>query len=118
MGADPRRRDHRRAEARDPPPPPDPTAPLEHEQPAVLQPGENPWLNELTGSQRAAARGLKVGLIVLDWFASVSAGGELNASGRAMVSAAGRAMVSAAGHVSHAAAPGPDADALELGVRS
>ena len=58
---------------------------------AVMQPDENPWLNELLGSRRAAARDLAVGLIVVDWFVAVSSGGKLNGAGEAMVvSAAAR----------------------------
>ena len=58
---------------------------------AVMQPDENPWLNELLGSRRAAGRGLVVGLVVLDWFASVSSSGALNDVGHAMVMTAGAA---------------------------
>ena len=61
---------------------------------------ENPWLNELMGSRRAAARGLRVGLIVLDWYAPVSSGGSLNAAGRALVAAAAAATVDEDGHES------------------
>jgi hypothetical protein len=46
---------------------------------------ENPWLNELLGSRRAAVRDAAVGLIVLPWFASVSSGGTLNAAGYEML---------------------------------
>ena len=56
--------------------------------PAVMQPEENPWANELLGTRRAVARGLEVGLIVVDWFAAVSSGGELNVMGEAMTAAA------------------------------
>ena len=51
---------------------------------AVLQPDENPWLNELLGSRRAAAQRVRVGLITFDWFAAVSTGGRLSAQGREM----------------------------------
>ena len=47
--------------------------------------GENPWLNELRGSRRAADSSATIGLVVRRWFASVSSGGVLNAVGRAMV---------------------------------
>ena len=50
----------------------------------VLEPAEDPWLNELLGSRRAEARGLRVGLIVAEWYEAVSSGGVLNAKGRQM----------------------------------
>ena len=52
---------------------------------AVVQPGENPWLNELLGSRRAQKLGLVVGLIVVEWYRAVSSGGSLNAHGTAML---------------------------------
>ena len=57
--------------------------------PAVLQPGEDPWSNELLGSQRAEARGAVVGLVPLDWYRAVSSSGRLSAQGRAMARTAG-----------------------------
>ena len=53
--------------------------------PPVCQPGENPWLNELLGSRRAQAQGLRVGLVVVDWFVAASSSGALNAAGRALL---------------------------------
>ena len=53
--------------------------------PAVVQPGENPWLNELVGSQRAEARELRVGLLVVEWYSAVASSGALTPEGRAML---------------------------------
>ena len=53
----------------------------------MLQPGENPWLNELLGSRRAEARGARVGLIALDWYQAVSSSGHLNEVGQRMQAA-------------------------------
>jgi len=55
---------------------------------ALMQPGENPWLNELLASRRIEARHARVALLPLDWYVSVSSGGELNEVGRLMVSMA------------------------------
>ena len=52
--------------------------------PAVMQPGENPWLNELLGGLRAEARGARVGLIAVDWYRNVADSGALNLEGRLM----------------------------------
>ena len=52
----------------------------------VVMPGENPWLNELAGTQRADARGVRVGLLVVEWYTAVAASGELTPEGRAMLS--------------------------------
>lgn len=57
-------------------------------QPAVVTPGEDPWANELLGSQRAEARGARVALVAVDWCRSVSSSGVLNPDGRAMAAAA------------------------------
>jgi hypothetical protein len=55
---------------------------------ALMQPGENPWLNELLASRRVEARHARVALLPHDWYVSVSSGGELNELGRMMVSMA------------------------------
>lgn len=52
---------------------------------AVMQDGENPWLNELRGSRRAQKLGLVVGLVLVEWYRAVSSGGTLNAHGTAML---------------------------------
>ena len=49
-----------------------------------MQPGENPWLNELLGGLRAEARGARVGLIAVDWYRNVADSGALNLEGRLM----------------------------------
>ncbi len=52
----------------------------------VVRAGEDPWLNELMGSLRARRRGLRVGLVVVEWFRAVSSGGVLNEEGKELVS--------------------------------
>ena len=52
---------------------------------ALMQPDENPWLNELFASRRIEAHHARVALIPLDWYVAVSSGGELNELGRLMV---------------------------------
>ena len=49
---------------------------------ALMQPNENPWLNELLASRRVEARHARVALLPLDWYAAVSSSGELNEVGR------------------------------------
>ena len=51
----------------------------------VVRAGEDPWLNELMGSLRAQRLGLRVGLVVVEWFRAVSSGGVLNEEGRELV---------------------------------
>ena len=46
------------------------------------------WTSELTTSRRIEARHARVALLPLDWYVSVSSGGELNELGRMMVSMA------------------------------
>ena len=50
-----------------------------------MRAGEDPWLNELMGSLRAQRLGLRVGLVVVEWFRAVSSGGVLNEEGRELV---------------------------------
>ena len=48
---------------------------------AVVARDENPWLSELLGSQRAAARQARVGLLVAEWYVAVSSSGQLSEEG-------------------------------------
>ena len=51
---------------------------------AVLVPGENPWLNELRGSERAEPSHARVALVTAEWAVAVSSSGQLNAGGELM----------------------------------